>query len=403
VTRIAVASVLAVLTFAAVATRVPSRPSVSATPQAATSTPYSHVVWILMENHGYNQIVGGGAAPYINSLISQYGSATNFFAEGHPSLPNYTAMTSGSTQGITDDNNPSSHPLNVENIFHQLGGGQSQSLEESMPSNCYGSDFTDASGGKYSAHHNPMAYYTNLGTDCQNYDIPLSLAPSFTPKFTFVTPNQTDNMHTGTISQGDSFLQSFIPKITSTADYQAGKTVVFVTWDEDEGSENNHIPTITINPNGAHDTSACQGTQYTHYSMLRFVEDNFGLARIGNAASANSMSGCFGLSSGGSTDGTSTCPTTAASASDGCPPPMTTPVVTKPPAPTPKKHCIVPRLRGKRLRAATRALGRAHCRLGRVTKKRVRRPIRKRRVVAQSPAPGTVRRSGTRVSLVLSK
>jgi acid phosphatase len=71
VTRLAVASVLVLLTFAAVATRVPSRPSVSAKPHAAISTAYSHVVWILMENHGYNQIVGSSAAPYINSLISQ--------------------------------------------------------------------------------------------------------------------------------------------------------------------------------------------------------------------------------------------------------------------------------------------------------------------------------------------
>src|SRR4051794_31877541 len=146
VTRLAVASVLALLTVAAVVTRVPSRPSASpsATSRAATSTAYTHVVWILMENHGYNQIVGSSAVPYINSLISQYGSATNFFAEGSPSLPNYIAMTSGSTQGITDNNNPSGHPLNVENIFHQLGGGQSQSLEESMPSNCYGSDYIDS-------------------------------------------------------------------------------------------------------------------------------------------------------------------------------------------------------------------------------------------------------------------
>src|SRR4051794_14700615 len=347
-----------------------------------------------MENRGYNQIVGSSAAPYINSLISQYGSATNFLAEGSPSLPNYIAMTSGSTQGISDNNNPSGHPLNVENIFHQLGGGQSQSLEESMPSNCYGSDFIDSSGGKYSAHHNPMAYYANLGTDCPSYDIPLSSTPSFSPKFIFVTPNQSDNMHDGTISQGDSFLQSFIPKITSTADYQAGTTVVFVTWDEDEGSENNHIPTVIINPNGAHDTSACQGTEYTHYSMLRFVEDNFGLARIGNAASANSMSDCFGLSSGGGSTADTTPPTA---------PTNGTPVVTKPLAPAPKKHCIVPRLRGKSLRAARRALAKAHCSLGRVTKKRVRRRIRKGHVVAQSRAPGTVRPSGTRVSLVLSK
>jgi phosphatidylinositol-3-phosphatase len=259
------------------------------------SEAYQHVVWVIMENHGYDQIAGSSSAPYINSLISQYGSATNMFAETHPSLPNYIAMTSGSTQGVTDDGNPPSHPLDVENIFHQLGGGQSRSLEESMPSNCYTSDFIDASGGKYSAHHNPMPYYTNLGTDCANYDVPLGSTPDVSAKFTLVTPNQTSNMHDGTITDGDNFLQGFIPKIQSTADYQAGKTVIFVTWDEDEGSEGNHIPTVVIHPNGAHDTSACQGTRYDHYSMLRYVEDNFGLARIGNAASATSMSGCFGL------------------------------------------------------------------------------------------------------------
>lgn len=274
--------------------------AVSVTPQAAAPPPsgtYSHVVWVIMENHGYNQIIGSASAPYINSLVSQYGSATNMFAESHPSLPNYLAMSSGSTQGITDDANPPSHPLNVENIFHQLGGGQSKSLMDSMPSNCYKSDFIDGSGGKYSAHHNPMAYYTNLGTDCANYDIPLSTTPDFSSKFTFVVPNQTNNMHDGTIAQGDSFLQNFIPKIQATADYQAGKTAVFVTWDEDEGSEGNHVPTLIVHPNGAHNTTACQGTRYDHYAMLRFVEDNFGLARVGNAATANSMSACFGLSS----------------------------------------------------------------------------------------------------------
>src|ERR687886_3007366 len=97
---------------------------------------WSHVVWVIMENHAYNQIIGSSSAPYINSLANQCGSATNFKAITHPSLPNYIAMTSGSTQGVTDDNGPSSHPLNAPSIFSQLPAGQSRSLQESMRSNC---------------------------------------------------------------------------------------------------------------------------------------------------------------------------------------------------------------------------------------------------------------------------
>jgi fibronectin type 3 domain-containing protein len=270
----------------------------SATPQGSTQpTAYDHIVWIVMENTSYEQIVGSSSAPYINSLVSQFGSATNFHAENHPSLPNYIAMTSGSEQGISDDGNPSSHPLNVENVFHQLPAGASRSLEESMPSNCFKSDSTDANGGKYSAHHNPMAYYTNLGTDCANFDVPLGSSPDLSANFTFITPNQCNNMHDCSISTGDSFLQGFVPKIMNSSQYQAGKTAIFITWDEDDTNHGNHIPTLIINPNGAHETSACQGTSYTHYSMLRYVEANFGLPPIGSAASANSMAGCFGLGS----------------------------------------------------------------------------------------------------------
>ena len=64
-----------------------------------------------MENHAYGQIIGSSDAPYLNKLAGQAGLATNFYAEAHPSLPNYIAMTSGSTQGITDDNPPADHPL----------------------------------------------------------------------------------------------------------------------------------------------------------------------------------------------------------------------------------------------------------------------------------------------------
>jgi hypothetical protein len=268
----------------------------TATPQApapgpcgtASSAPasYDHVVWILMENHSYNEIIGSSAAPYINQLASQCGLATNYFAVSHPSLPNYIALTSGSTQGITDDNPPSSHPLNVASIFSQLPAGGSRSLEESMPSNCDQSD-----SGEYAVRHNPEAYYTNLGTDCANYDVPLGATPDISARFTFVTPNLIDDMHDGTIQQGDTWLSSFVPKLTSSPQYQAGKTAIVITWDEDDSTQNNQVATLVIAPSVTPGTRSA--TQFNHYSLLRTTEEQLGLPLIANATTATSMRSAF--------------------------------------------------------------------------------------------------------------
>jgi phosphatidylinositol-3-phosphatase len=248
-----------------------------------------------MENHSYEQIIGDMTNdPYINQLAQAYGSATNMHAEAHPSLPNYIAMTSGSTQGITDDSGPSSHPLNVPNIFAQLSGGQSRSLEESMPSSCYKSD-----SGNYAVRHDPEVYYTNLGTDCGNYVVPFSAIPDLSAKFTFITPNLCHDMHSNSCTgssnvelQGDEFLLGLIPQLLASSQYLAGNTLIIITWDEDSGANGNHIPTILIYPTINHVSS---NVSFTHYSMLKDVEDIFGVPEIGGATSATSMRAAFGL------------------------------------------------------------------------------------------------------------
>ena len=198
-----------------------------------------------MENHSYNEIIGNSAAPYINQLASQCGLSTNYFAASHPSLANYIALTTSSTQGITDDNGPSSHPLNVPSIFSQLPAGGSRSLEESMSPNCHRSD-----SGEYAVRHDPEAYFTNLGTECTAYDMPYTAfaAPDISAKFTFVTPNVNDGMHDGTIKQGDTWLSKFVPLITGSATYAAGKTAIVITWDENDGAQHNQVATIVIAP-----------------------------------------------------------------------------------------------------------------------------------------------------------
>jgi phosphatidylinositol-3-phosphatase len=271
----------------------------SATPQAAgagpcgtASTPpasYDHVVWILMENHSYSQIIGSSSAPYINSVASECGLASDYLAISHPSLPNYIALTSGSTQGITDDNPPSSHPLNVPSIFSLLPGGGSRSLEESMPSNC---DKTDS--GEYAVRHDPETYYTNLGSDCANFDVPLAASPDLSARFTFVTPNLIDDMHDGTVAQGDTWLSGFLPKVLSSSQYQAGRTAVFITWDEDDGSSGNRVATLVIAPSVVPGTVA--SAAFNHYSLLRSTEEMLGVSPLlGNAATATDMRSAFNL------------------------------------------------------------------------------------------------------------
>jgi fibronectin type 3 domain-containing protein len=273
----------------------------SATPQAApppqgpcgtASAPpanWQHVVWIVMENHAYNQVVNSSSAPYENSLAAQCGLATNSFAITHPSLPNYIAMTSGSPQGVTDDNPPSSHPLNVPSIFSQLGSGGWRSLQESMPSNCL-----LGNSGQYAVKHNPAAYYTNIRTDCQNFDVPLGATPDISAPYTFVTPNLCNDTHDCSVGTGDTWLQTFIPKLTSTAEYKSGTTAIFLTWDEDDMTTVNQIATFVISPSTVPGTKSA--TKFTHYSLLRTTEEMFGITNfLGGAASATSMRSAFNL------------------------------------------------------------------------------------------------------------
>jgi hypothetical protein len=260
-----------------------------------TSQAYSHVVWVVMENHSYSQIIGNlASAPYINSLANTYGNATNMSAESHPSLPNYIAMTSGSTQGISDDSGPSSHPLSVVNLFSQLGGG-SRALEESMPSNC-----DKANSGNYAVRHDPAVYYNNFA-QCSGRVVPLGAIPDLSAKFTFITPNICHDMHSNScsgsndeIAQGDSWLKSFLPHLLATPQYSSGSTVVFITWDEDNSCSDctNHVPTIVISPTTHNVTST---TPFSHYSMLRTTEELLGLPLIAGAADATSMRTAFKL------------------------------------------------------------------------------------------------------------
>ncbi len=278
-----------------------TRPAESAPSNTASATPagaagpcgstasapatYDHVVWVVMENKAYSSIIGSASAPYINQLAKQCGSASQFFAETHPSLPNYIAMTSGSPQRIANDNPPSSHPLIVPSIFSQLPG-RWRSLQESMPSNCLLKN-----SGLYAVKHNPAGYYTNIRTECASLDVPLGSTPDVSARFTFVTPNLCNDTHDCSVATGDTWLSDFLGKVFSSTQYGAGRTAVFVTWDEDDSSHSNHIATVVAAPSVVPGTISA--ATFNHYSMLRTTEEMLSLGFVGNAATAASMRGPF--------------------------------------------------------------------------------------------------------------
>jgi phosphatidylinositol-3-phosphatase len=249
---------------------------------------YAHVVWIVMENKSYSDLTGGSPdSAFTRGLAGACGAATNFHAETHPSLPNYIAMTSGSTHGVNDDGDPSSHRFKGPSIFSQLGSHW-RALQESMPRPC-----ARTGAGPYAPKHNPAAYFTNIAAACSKQDVRLGAKPDISARFTFITPNLCHDSHNCGLRAGDRYLAGLVPKIVKSPQYRAGRTALFITWDEDDGSSSNHIATLVVAPHTR--PRATSGVRFTHYSLLRTTEDMLGLRHIGAARKARSMRAAFGL------------------------------------------------------------------------------------------------------------
>jgi hypothetical protein len=230
-------------------------------------------------------VVGSGDAPYLNSLISRCGLAADYHAIAHPSLPNYIAMTSGSTHGITDDESPSAHAVSGSSLFQQLGSSW-RAVDESMPRNCAGSD-----AGSYAVRHNPPTYYAAVHRRCLAQDVAGPVTAR--ARFTFVTPNMCHDMHDCSVQEGDRWLASVLGQIVSTSGYQKGGTAIFITWDEDDGSASNHVAMLILSPYTPRGVRSRQ--RFDHYSLLRTTEQMLALQCLRRACAARSMRAAFGL------------------------------------------------------------------------------------------------------------
>jgi phosphatidylinositol-3-phosphatase len=243
----------------------------------AASPPPRHVFVIVMENHSVEEALSGA---FTASLAQQYGVAMNYHAVAHPSVPNYLALSSGTTWGLSDD---SYHVLPKNDLGTQLTKAHVSwraYMEGLTDSGCLDSPLP------YDPGHNPFAYY---GGQCPSNVVPLTnLASDLSgaaPRFVWITPDMCHDTHNCRVSVGDSWLQQEVGLITASPAWKSAG-VLFITWDEDDGSADNQVLTLVVAQGVSHRSSS---RRYTHYSLLATVEDLLGVGRLGQAAGAPAM------------------------------------------------------------------------------------------------------------------
>jgi phosphatidylinositol-3-phosphatase len=274
-----------------------------------TATRGPRIIVVIEENHSYDQIERPGAAPNIDRLQASGTLLTSYYAIAHPSLPNYIALLSGGTQGITSDCTTCTS-LAVPNLVDQLdkAGISWRAYMQGLPAPCSAS----VVAGDYVRRHDPFMYFRSIRDDpaaCRNI-VPLDqfyddLTTGNLPQFAWITPDLADDMHGSAqvapsspadqdlVRRADELLGTLYDRLSASSAWDTDTRLV-VTWDEglrkedgrresccDGLAQGGHIATVIAGPD------VSQGTDqrtYTHYSLLRSVESAFGLPHLGHAA-----------------------------------------------------------------------------------------------------------------------
>jgi phosphatidylinositol-3-phosphatase len=257
----------------------------------------NHVVVVVEENHSYSSVIGNSAMPYLNSLATKYGLATQYYANTHPSIGNYFEMTTGQ---IITNNDGFSSTVTADNIVrHMLTAGKTwKSYAESLP-------YTGYTGGDvypYSRHHNPFSYFsdvvnssveklnlvpfTHFATDLNNNAL---------PDLSFIIPNKLDDAHDGTLAQADYWLKTRIGPLLSNAEFQKDGILIIVfdeSFDSDTAHGGGHIAAVVVGPKVKKGFKST--TFYQHQYMLRTVMEALGMSTFpGSAANVYDMRGMF--------------------------------------------------------------------------------------------------------------
>jgi phosphatidylinositol-3-phosphatase len=270
---------------------------------------FTHVFVLMLENRGYGQIIGNAHAPYLNHLATTTGLATKYTGVTHPSQPNYIAALSGGTFGVHDDNDVT---LQAPNLMDQLEmhGMTWKAYMQSMLQ-CASPLASFCGNDRYARKHNPFVSFADVQSNPSRMEqivdtsaLARDLASGQVANFVWISPDQCHDMHGLALpasdpcsglnpdtltAQGDAFTQTTVEAITGSSAWAsvAGPSVIFITWDESEGtSEDNsgccgvtggggHVALIVI----AHGSSGARtsAVAYNHYSLLTTIQQSWGL------------------------------------------------------------------------------------------------------------------------------
>jgi hypothetical protein len=249
----------------------------------------SHVVVVVMENAEYGEVIGSSQAPYVNGLARRYGLATQSYGITHPSLPNYLALTSGSTHGVSSD--CTDCHVSEANIVDQLeaAGISWGAYLEDMPKPC----FHGAGAGGYAKKHNPFIYYDDVARSASRCRklvgfgrLASDLRAGRLPTYTWIAPNLCDDGHDCGVAAGDRFLARTVPPLLRELGPDG---FMLITWDEggsDRGccgaAHGGHVATIVAGAGVRH--GARQRQPIDHYGVLGTIEQALGLPPLAGAA-----------------------------------------------------------------------------------------------------------------------
>jgi len=267
----------------------PGRPLATGATSRLPRSRTSHVVVIVMENAEYGEVIGDAAAPYVNALARRYGLATESFAITHPSLPNYLALTGGSTHGVSSD--CTDCQVTAANIVDELEarGISWGAYLEDAPTPC----FRGADAGGYAKKHNPLLYYRDIAgspSRCRRLvgfaQLAADLRSGRLPSYAWISPNLCDDGHDCGVAAGDRFLARTVPTLLRELGPHG---FLVLTWDEgssDRGccgvAHGGHIATVLAGPDIV--PGGRERQPVDHYGVLATIEEAFGLPLLGGSA-----------------------------------------------------------------------------------------------------------------------
>lgn len=291
----------ALVAFAVVVCASVTAWSTPARASAVTSIPsFKHVVVVMFENHGYSDIIGNDLAPTFNSVASQYALMTDYDAVAHPSLPNYISIVSGSTNGIKTD--CTTCVVKATNLADSLDAAHKtwKTYAEDLPkAGATGTSYNPPNG--YVKRHDPFLYFKDIASNKKRRAnvVPFTklaqdVSNKTLPSFSLIVPNLEDDMHNGTIQQGDSWLNNnIVPLLTSPALGKNG--VVFIVFDESEGSDTSggggNIAVIAAGPAVTPGSTFESATN--HYGLLRTIEQAWKLPLLAKSKHATAITGIW--------------------------------------------------------------------------------------------------------------